>query len=604
MHITYRSAGSCYPCTLNPSRPRIMQHFLRPDSTKSITRALVLASLASIGAVAHAQNPLLIPDTVSGEAIDLELTTGTTQFLPGTLTQTMGVNGPLLGPTIILHNGQPVTLNVTNHLGEPTTIHWHGMHVPSEADGGPHTPIAADETWSPSFTVMERASTHWYHPHLHMHTNEHVVKGIAGLIIVRDAVEAALALPRTYGVDDIPLVLQTKQFDASNQVVVGGALDTHPMVNGTLDAYTAVPAQMVRLRMLNGSSERVLNLGFTGNHAFYQIGTDGGLLSAPVQLTRVRLAPGERAEIVVDLSALQGQSIELISFGSELPSAIYGAAQPGMGAGQTIPNYTQNPLNGGNFAMLRLDVTAPTANPITALPSALATHTPWAEASANITRSFTFTPVNMGPTAIQGPFLINGASFDMMTINFDVPLDNIEVWQLTNQSPIAHPFHIHDVQFYILDINGAAPPANMQGRKDVVLVPAGLGTVRFITRFEDYASNDVPYMYHCHMLPHEDNGMMGQFRVVQQGQGVEEASTRNGIGIWPNPATDELRITLDATLGMGRITITDPAGRVVRVLQKSADQLTLDVSDLPPGGYMLTFRGTQGTASSRFVVTR
>ncbi|MBK9289494.1 MAG: multicopper oxidase domain-containing protein [Flavobacteriales bacterium] len=117
---------------------------------------------------------------------------GTVQFLPGTLTQTMGVNGPLLGPTIILQQGQTVTMNVSNQLGEPSTIHWHGMHVPPEADGGPHTPIAAGETWSPSFAVLERASTHWYHPHLHMHTNEQVVKGIAGLIIVRDPLGAAL----------------------------------------------------------------------------------------------------------------------------------------------------------------------------------------------------------------------------------------------------------------------------------------------------------------------------------------------------------------------------------------------------------------------------
>ncbi|MBK8339753.1 MAG: multicopper oxidase domain-containing protein [Flavobacteriales bacterium] len=572
------------------------------DHSRTSTGLFLAVCIFAIGGEVTAQNQLVIPDTVSGEVIDLELGMGTVQFLPGTPTQTMGVNGPLLGPTIILQQGQTVTMNVSNQLGEPSTIHWHGMHVPPEADGGPHTPIAAGETWSPSFAVLERASTHWYHPHLHMHTNEHVVKGIAGLIIVRDPLEAALVLPRTYGVDDIPLVLQTKQFDADNQVVVGDALDTHVLVNGTLDPYVDVPGQVVRLRLLNGASERVLNLGFTGNLAFHQIGTDGGLLAAPVQLTRLRLAPGERAEVLVDLSALQGQSIELVSFGSELPSAIYGAAQPGMGPGQTIPNYSSNPLNGNDFSMLEFNVGPPTPNPITSIPGTLAVLTPWDEATANATRTFTFTPVNMGPTAIQGPFLINGASFDMMNINFDVPLDNIEVWELTNQSPIAHPFHIHDVQFYILDINGAAPPPNMQGRKDVVLVPAGLGTVRFITRFEDYSSYDVPYMYHCHMLPHEDDGMMGQFRVLPQDAGLSDGTALNGLmQAAPNPASTFLDLTLDPALGVGTITITDITGRVAMMRKDVSGFLRLDVQRYLPGSYLITFRGAAGTSMVRFV---
>lgn len=574
----------------------------RTKRTPAITRmVLVAAAISSIGG-AFAQNPLLIPDTLSGEVIDLELMTGTVQFLPGTPTQTMGANGPLLGPTIILQQGQTVTMNVHNQLGEPSTIHWHGMHVPPEADGGPHTSIAAGGTWSPSFTVLEQASTHWYHPHLHMHTNEHVVKGIAGLIIVRDPIEAALALPRTYGVDDIPLVLQTKQFDADNQVVAGEAMDSHVMVNGTLDAFVDLPGQIVRLRLLNGTSERVLNLGFTNNLAFHQIGTDGGLLPAPVQLTRLRLAPGERAEVLVDLTALQGQSIDLMSYGSELPNAIYGAGQPGMGGGQTIPGYAQNPLNGNDFSMLQLNVGAPGVDPLTSLPNELVTLSPWLEADVDATRAFTFSPVNMGPTAIQGPFLINGASFDMMTINFDVPLDNIEVWELTNQSPIAHPFHIHDVQFYILDINGAAPPANMQGRKDVVLVPAGMGTVRFITRFEDFTSYDVPYMYHCHMLPHEDDGMMGQFRVLPLNAGIADGNASvASIKASPNPATSMLDVTLDPQLGKGTVTVADLTGRVVLSRMSAGGWLRLDVEQLPAGSYLITFRGSGGSATLRFL---
>jgi hypothetical protein len=184
-----------------------------------------------------------------------------------------------------------------------------------------------------------------------------------------------------------------------------------------------------------------------------------------------------------------------------------------MGAGQTIPNYTSNPLNGGNYTMLTLRIGASTSNPITTLPTALITHNPWKASDAQTTRSLVFMSMNMGPTAIQGPFVINNAHFDMDVINFKVPFENIEIWELRNQTPIGHPFHIHNVPFYILDINGVQPAEHLRGKKDVVHVPAGNGTVRFITRFEDFYNDTLPYMYHCHILTHEDDGMMGQFIV-------------------------------------------------------------------------------------------
>jgi len=463
-----------------------------------------------------AQNLLAIPDTLSGDTINLNLQTGTVNFFGGTPTNTMGVNGNLLGPTLILEKNNDVTINVTNQLGEPTTIHWHGLHVAPENDGGPHVIIQNGNTWSPSFKVRDWASTHWYHPHLHHFTNEHVQKGIAGFIISRDSTEATLNLPRKYGIDDFPLVVQTKAFDANNQIVVMSALDSTLMVNGTINPFVELPAQVVRLRVLNGSSERYYNFGFTANQTFYQIASDAGLLSAPVALTRLMLAPGERAEILIDLSTQNGQTIHLMSYGAELPNAIYGAAQPGMGAGQVIPNYTLNPLNGANFNVLQINVIAPTANPVTTIPSTLITHSPWQETQANLTRTFTFTPVNTGPTAIQGPFLINSATFNMNVINFESTQENIEVWQLTNSTPISHPFHLHGFPFYVLTINGATPPAHLQGRKDVINVPAGGGIVRFITKMEDFSHDSLPYMYHCHMLTHEDDGMMGHFLVKPQ----------------------------------------------------------------------------------------
>jgi FtsP/CotA-like multicopper oxidase with cupredoxin domain len=461
-----------------------------------------------------AQNQLAIPPTLSGNDLFLNLQTGTTPFFSGSLTNTMGVNGNLLGPTIILEQGQNVNMHVTNNLGEPTTIHWHGLHVSPENDGGPHIVISPNQTWEPSWVVLDQASTNWYHPHLHHMTNVHVQKGISGMIIVKDPNEASKSLPRTYGLDDFPIVVQSKAFDSNNQVIVESALDVNVMVNGTLEPYLDAPAQMVRLRLLNGSSERYYNFGFSNNMNFQMIATEGGLLENPLSMSRLMLAPGERAEIIVDLSLLLDQTIFLKSYGAELPNGIYGAAQPGMGAGQTIPNYANNPLNGNNFDVLKINVIASTPSPIQQISTNLNVLNPWDVNQANSNRTLTFQSSVQGPSAINGPFTINGNFFDMDVINYQIPFNNIEIWTLTNQSPISHPFHIHGVSFYILDINGNPPPAYLRGRKDVVHVPAGQGTVRFITKFENFASLEHPYMYHCHMLTHEDDGMMGQYLIM------------------------------------------------------------------------------------------
>jgi len=270
----------------------------------SLTLLLLFISFLGIG-----QNPILIPPTLNGTNIDLTLMNGTYQFYNGINTTTMGVNGDVLGPTIILNKGELVNFSVNNQIGETTTIHWHGMHVAPENDGGPHTTIAPNTIWQPSFTVLDRAGTYWYHPHLHEKTNEHVSKGIAGVIIVKDTEEGALILPRTYGVDDFPLVIQTKDFDTNNEIVVPSNSDDIIMVNATIDASLNVPSQVVRFRLLNGSSMRVFNVGLSGNQTFYQIASDGGLLSTSNAITRIQLGPGERAEILVEFSGMQGQTV-------------------------------------------------------------------------------------------------------------------------------------------------------------------------------------------------------------------------------------------------------------------------------------------------------
>lgn len=534
---------------------------------------LLSVLLILAGASAFSQNTLNIPSTITNTNINLTLQEGTTTFYQGITTNTMGANGSLLGPTVIMNQGDNVNITVDNQLTDSTTIHWHGLHVKPEDDGGPHTVIQPNETWNPQFTVLDKAGTYWYHPHLHMQTDKHVSKGIAGLMLVRDTEEAGLNLPMDYGVDEFPLVLQTKGFDAAGQILVHTDLDTSVMVNGTVDAVTDFPAQVVRLRVLNGSSQRVMELGFSDNRSFSLIGTDGGLLTAPINMTRYRISPGQRADILVDLTASQGDNFQLMSFASELPNAIYGAAQPGMGPGATasLPDYTDNPLNGNDFELLDINVTAATTNPVQTIPASLATFSPLQEADADITRTLNFTSAGaMGD--LNGPFLINGATFDMSTINYTVPLNNTEIWSLTNQTPIAHPFHIHDVQFFILDINGNPPPPELQGYNDVVLVPAGQGNVRFIAKFTDHTSDTVPYMYHCHMLTHEDDGMMGQFLVTDPDASLQSIETPEW-NIYPNPTNGKITIDIEQPT---KLYITDASGKLVHI-NNSTGLKTIDL---------------------------
>ncbi|MCF6351207.1 MAG: multicopper oxidase domain-containing protein [Flavobacteriaceae bacterium] len=531
-----------------------------------------------------AQNPLLIPNTLEGTNINLTLQNGTHQFYSGINTTTMGANGNILGPTLILNQGDFVNFYVDNQLGEATTIHWHGMHVSPENDGGPHTVIDPNTIWNPSFTILDKAATYWYHPHLHEQTTAHVAKGIAGLIIVRDSEEAVLNLPRTYGVDDFPLVVQTKDFDTSNQIITNSNSDDIIMVNATIDAALTVPEQVVRFRLLNGSTMRTFNFGLSGSQIFYQIASDGGLLSNNIPLTRLQLSPGERAEILVDFAGMSGQTVFLMSYASEFSNGIYGATNPGMGAGMTLNGYNPNSLNGTNFNIMQFNVGVPTTSPITTIESPLVTVTPIPESNANVTRSIVMSPVTAGANQLNGNFYLNNTLFDMNVINETVQLDDTEIWTLTNNSAIAHPFHIHDVQFYILDRDGNLPPLNEQGRKDVVYVKPQ-ETVRFITKFETFSSV-VPYMYHCHMLMHEDGGMMGQF-VVESPLSVENNEFSNQLIIYPNPTKDNINILIEGNLSSDTIKIVDQLGRLIISEKISVSENNIQIETLPKGLYFL-----------------
>ena len=566
--------------------------------------------LTGVAFICIAQNPLAIPGVIEDTNINLTLQTGTIEFFEGHTTATMGVNGSLLGPTLIVHKGDDLNVHVTNSLGEPTTLHWHGMHVSAVNDGGPHTVIEPDETWNPQFKVMNQASTMWYHPHLDEYTDEHVSKGIAGFILIKDDEEAALDLPRTYGVDDIPLAIQTKGFDEDYQILNDFNADDVLMVNGTIDPIVDVPAQVIRLRLLDGSSQRVFNFGFSANKSFFQIATDGGLKEVPLELTRLRLSPGERSEILIDLSGMEGQTINLMSYASELPNGIYGATYPGMGPGMQLEGYNPNPLNGTDFTVLQLHITPQTDNPVTTIPEQLITLTPIDDSDVDEVRTLSLFGTTGGPQQLNSAFTINGVSFDLNVINITIPLDNTEIWTIQNNTPISHPIHLHNVQFRILDIDGNPPPPSAQGLKDTYLVRSGHSVMRIITKFEDFADDEVPYMYHCHMLKHEDEGMMGQFVVVDTTTSVKEIDNSSNFTLFPNPGSG-IYMTAKLDNPNEQITayaITNELGQIM-VYHKIhpneiSNMFSFPIFEYPSGYYHLKLYTDERIYSSPFVIER
>ncbi len=543
----------------------------------------VLSILLLIGLRVSSQNALFIPDTLVGTNFNLSMHEDSVQFFAGNISHTYAYNNNhYLGSTLIFNKWANVTINVTNLIKDTTTVHWHGLHVPSKWDGGTYSPILPGGTWHPQFTIMNNAGTYWYHPHPDMKTAEQAIKGAAGLIIIRDSVEGALVLPRKYGVDDFPMVVQCQQYDSMNQAMPRGMEDSTLLVNGTMNPYLNVPAQMVRLRLLNASGERVFNFGFTGNMQFYQIASDGGLLDAPYLTTRVRLAPGERAEVVLNLVGMMGQQFNLMSYGSELSMGIQGGPTMPMPPGNPPMD---SPLNGIDYNIMQFNVVAQTVGAVTTIPSVLTSNNPIAESSANITRTIRFTADSA--MVMDGPFYFNDSSFSMMRIDYRIPINSIEIWKLVNETMVAHPFHIHDVQFFILDRNGVAPNPNELGRKDVVLVPPG-DSVRFITKFTDFTDSIVPYMFHCHILMHEDDGMMGTFVVLDSSAflGVKQLNNNNGLTVYPNPATTELRIT-NYELGIKQLRIYNVLGEEVQSATITSNQSTVNISQLANGIYFV-----------------
>ncbi len=617
---------------------------------KKLIALLLMLSCAVTSAVAQKpirRHTLPIPDTLAGiydpithkKIYYLEAHEGVTQFFDsGQQTKTSGYNQySFLGPTLIMHNGDSVQMFVHNKLNDTTTVHWHGIHLPAPMDGGPHQPINPGCTWSPYWTVKDHAATYWYHPHLMETTDEQVYEGLAGLIIIRDKSESSLRLPRTYGVDDIPLVITDRMFLSDHQFVGAQKNFTGDVeiTNGVFNAECQLPKQIIRFRMLNASIERLYNIGFCDSKKdstipFFVIGSDGGLLNDTVRTTRYLMAPGQRVELLLDLTGRQiGETIEIMAFNNELDSTQDGGyigvyplpnsppPPPPPITGSFIPP-SWDSLQRKPIDILHIKVKSRSPNSITKLPHHLLNETYW---DTSKIKHIKYVSINLDSFSTNIPssnpnifvFTIDGLTYTLDSINKKIYLNDTVIWTVNNHTVWNHVFHIHDIQFHILNRYnsiGANLPLTVSdlGLKDDVNIDSS-SSLRFITVFNNYATfpedtTDV-YMYHCHMLSHEDAGMMGQFQVLNKtnvniSYNASNKLEDNKVSLETNFYHDRLYVKQDnANVIISDITVMDNVGRIISKYPHPVLRHGIDIRALKPGEYTINIVDTYGKKLSK-----
>jgi len=455
-------------------------------------------------------------------------------------------NNQELPPVIKAKRGQEMTLNLNNGLSEDTTIHWHGFKIPGDQDGNPDRPVAAGTNMTYSFTMDQQASPLWFHPHPDMKTASQVYKGLAGLFLLSDSItdglEANNQLPT--GENDIPVIVQDRQFagavtDATRALVYNentmGTLGDTVLVNGVQLPKLAVPRHKVRLRLFNLSNARTYKFALSNGAPFKQIGTDGGLLAAPLEVSSVTLGAAERASIVIDFSTFEdGEKVMLISqsFTRDHMDFTMSSMGGGMGGGMGGADTTRF-FNGAVLDIMRFDVTENNvADPVATLYTALPTN---ADVNSDVNVRLTETDAEtieltmtldrtLSRTAGSPIFVFNGQKFDLNRIDQFITKNAKQIVSIRNVSPMPHPFHIHALQWQIIDRNGVAATGADLGWVDTILVNPG-ETVRIIGQFEEINTGD--YMFHCHILEHEDSGMMGFFRVLEAGETTPDSNVRD-----------------------------------------------------------------------------
>lgn len=412
-----------------------------------------------------------------------------TRFVEGKDTPILAYNGMSPGPLIEAYEGEQIEITFANRLGgEESTIHWHGLPVPADQDGNPMDPVAAGADRVYAFTLPEgSAGSYWYHPHPHGRTAEQVYRGLAGAFVVKAKADP---IPAAYGdtvlmFTDLRLTADGSMPENTMTDLMNGRVGDHLLVNGQKNPRMAVATgEKRRLRLYNATNARFLRLAFDGA-AMTVIGTDGGLLEKPMATGEILLSPAERVELVVAFDSPGPAVLRTLDYD-----------RGWMGPGR--------PADAG-LALLTADVSE---TPAAAMPPLPALLRPVAPLSApSLTRRFVFTEtMAMNATGMEMGFLINGKAFDMGRIDIVARAGETELWEIVNQADMDHPFHVHGTQFQVIEHerDGKVSKPPYLAWKDTVNVARG-ETVRLLLRQD----RPGPRMYHCHILEHEQLGMMG-----------------------------------------------------------------------------------------------
>lgn len=440
---------------------------------------------------------LPVPNTVPGNAT---LTAqATTANINSRNVSVLGyqANG-ILGPTIRTNSSTNANLIFQNNLSEKTNIHWHGLKIPANMDGHPEALVNPGSNFNYQFTINQRAGLCWYHPHPDGATARQAFQGLAGLFIINDAEEAALNLPS--GNYEIPLVIQDKRLTASGITyspsmgeVMSGYMGETIIVNGEASPYTEVATRFYRMRILNGSNARIYNLALSNNADLIIIGNDGGLLKKPIAAKSILLAPGERLDVLVNFAGL--------AIGTEvfLESRMFdngGSAQGKQG-----------------FKMMKFKITQTISDGFT-LPASLSLINSISPSTSSKTRNFIINAMQMSSGMnMTGIHRINDKTYDKNRIDENVSANATEIWVFDNsQGDEPHPMHLHGVHFQVLERSGGRGQliASESGWKDTVLVMPR-ETVKIIIQFSTLTG---VFVFHCHNLEHEDDGMMLQYQLT------------------------------------------------------------------------------------------
>jgi FtsP/CotA-like multicopper oxidase with cupredoxin domain len=434
--------------------------------------------------------------------------------LAGRAASLLSYNGQIPAPRLEARPGDTVRIRLTNQLAELTNLHYHGLHVPSTGNADNiFLSVPPGENLTYEFTLPKNhlAGTFYYHPHHHQHVAEQVFAGLGGIFVVRGDLDE---IPEVKAAQEQFLFFKDFALDVNGRVPTPGHMQlmrgregTIVTVNGQVNPMLTVPkGGLLRLRMINASTSRFYRLKLE-QHPFYLIATDGGAIAEPVELPELLLSPGERAEVLVRGDREPGQYRLLNLPYNRGGMGMMGGA--GMGMGGMHGNAQAPTANPQLLATLTYQGSvAPLPLPqqllqVETLPSPSQTRRIELSMSMGMMEG-------MGSGMSRGrgmgmKFTFNGKTFDPQRVDIQTRLGSIEDWELVNIDPdgMDHPFHLHVNPFQIVSRNGQ--PEAYRAWKDTVLV-RGQETVRIRIPFRDFAGKTV---YHCHILDHEDLGMMG-----------------------------------------------------------------------------------------------